>query len=169
LWASSFNSAALRAGVDADTKKYLALKLVKPSLKGAAINAPVGETWLEFVERLSQIERNQTIANTVAKTTSNTRGATTNTKSNGTAAGAPPKKDGTRANFRTNGQFRLIMQKRVCAGCFEEGHTWRTPNKPCDNQPLKPFSEFEKKFGWVDAATAEVTEEADNGDKPKNE
>jgi hypothetical protein len=44
--------------------------------------------------------------------------------------------------YRPKDQFKIIMEKKVCAKCFAPGHKPSDTDAPCKNSKMRPFEEL---------------------------
>jgi hypothetical protein len=145
-WVSRFNLIAIEAGLDDQTRIFYALQNLNGRFKApASHNGAEGESWQQLVNRLRNTEMKLNAA----------YGNTGDGGDNKEKDRRSKKKDGdnkdSRNRSRNRGdnsyrrnkdQFKIIMEKRVCAKCFSTGHKPNDPDAPCKNSKARPFEEL---------------------------
>ena len=132
-WLARYNLTATEAQLDQATRRFYALQNLNSSYKTSATqNARTGESWSEFCARLRQLEKD--IAAAYGNGNSNGNNNKDKKKDGKSDKGGKSSRDN---NYhRPKEQFKIIMEKKLCARCLKPGHIPSSPEAPCRDKKM---------------------------------
>ena len=132
-WLARYNLTATEAQLDQATRRFYALQNLNSSYKTSATqNARTGESWSEFCARLRQLEKD--IA--AAYGNGNTNGYNSKDKKKDGKSDKGGKSSRDNNYHRPKEQFKIIMEKKLCARCLKPGHMPSSPEAPCRDKKM---------------------------------
>lgn len=132
-WLARYNLTATEAQLDQATRRFYALQNLNSSYKTSATqNARTGESWSEFCARLRQLEKD--IAAAYGNGSGNGNNNKDKKKDGKSDKGGKTSRDN---NYhRPKEQFKIIMEKKLCARCLKPGHIPSSPDAPCRDKKM---------------------------------
>jgi hypothetical protein len=132
-WLARYNLTATEAQLDQATRRFYALQNLNSSYKTSATqNARTGESWFEFCARLRQLEKD--IAAAYGNGNSNGNNNKDKKRDGKSDKGGKSSRDN---NYhRPKEQFKIIMEKKLCARCLKPGHIPSSPDAPCRDKRM---------------------------------